>query len=480
MIDWLIYIMMICFSTSMLILVVDSIYVKIKQLRLTMAVIISIAALFSSLGILLLNWRPTPGVYLTIRPLESIFSTLYMIDSMGFVIILMILLISIFVVFYSKFYISPFDNVGPYFSLIILLVVSMIGVVVAGDLLALFLFWEGMSVCAYGLASYNKEDHLSLESTIKYLILAGTGSLMALLGVGLIYNETRSILISDLGKINLNFLGIGQLGLLFLFIGLGVEVAIFPLHTWLPDVYSSSHPPIASLFVGATKAASFYALVKVLQQIKPPEFSLTQLSLVVGIVAILTMLVGNLSALYQLNIRRLLAYSSIAHAGYVLAALSTISNLGFVAGIFHIWNYCIVKCGLFLLTGTISKKYEDSDLNKFIGIGSKDKLLGSLFGALSLAMVGSPPFGLFWSELLIVKSLLINGTVLSLALAISIVINIIISIGYYYRIINTVVLGTGNSLSIFYEKAMLVPVVILAGFSIATGLVPWIVIDWIT
>ncbi|MEM2690278.1 MAG: proton-conducting transporter membrane subunit, partial [Nitrososphaerota archaeon] len=288
MIDWLIYVMMICFSTSMIILLVDSIYVKIKRLRLLIAVTISLIALFSSLALLLLNWSLAPKQYYTIRPLESIFSTLYVFDNIGFVIVFMILLISISVVFYSKFYIGSSDNVGPYFSLIILMVVSMIGVVVAGDLLALFLFWEAMSICAYGLASFNKEDQLSLESTIKYLLLAGTGSLMALLGIGLIYNETKSILISDLGKLFSHNIGIGQLGLLFLLIGLGVEAAIFPLHTWLPDVYSSSHPPVTSLFVGATKATSFYALIKILQQIRLPEFSITQLNLVIGVIAILT------------------------------------------------------------------------------------------------------------------------------------------------------------------------------------------------
>lgn len=480
MIDWLIYIMMICFTTSMLLLIFDSIYVKVKRLRVIIAVIISLIALFSSLILLLSNWSPAPTQYYAIRPVESIFSTLYTFDNVGFVIVFMILLISISVVFYSKFYISSSDNVGPYFSLVILMVVSMIGVVVAGDLLALFLFWEAMSVCAYGLASFNKDDQLSLESTIKYLLLAGTGSLMALFGIGLIYNETRSILISDLGKLSLNNIGVGQLGLLFLLIGLGVEAAIFPLHTWLPDVYSSSYPPVASLFVGTTKATSFYVLVKILQQIKPPEFSILQLSLVLGVIAILTMLVGNFSALYQANIRRLLSYSSITHAGYILASISTMSSLGFIASIFHVWNYCIVKSALFLLTGTISRNYEESDLNRFIGIGGRDKLLGSLFAAHSLAMVGSPPFGLFWSELLIIKSLLISGTFMSFILAISIVINILISIGYYYKIINTITLGVGNSSNKIYDRIMLVPILMLTFLSLATGLMPWIVIDWIT
>lgn len=480
MIDWLIYIMMVCFSSSMFVLAVDSMYSKFKRWRLTIAMIISLIALFSSLMLLLWNWNPIPNQYLSIRPVESIFSTLYMIESMGFIITFMILLISISVVFYSKYYISPSDNVGPYFSLIILIVVSMIGVVIAGDLLALFLFWEAMSICAYGLASFNKEDQLQLESTIKYLLLAGTGSLMALLGIGMIYNEINSILISDLGKLSLNMLTVGQLGLFFLLLGLGVEASVFPLHTWLPDVYSSAHPPVTSLFVGATKAASFYVLIKILQQLSPPGTSITQLSLLLGTVAILTMLVGNLSALYQLNMRRLLAYSSITHAGYILASLSTLSSIGFIAAIFHVWNYGIVKSALFLLTGVINRKYDDADLNRLIGIGSKDKLLGALFAVLSLAMMGSPPFGLFWSELLIIKSLILEGTLLGTVLTISILINIVISIGYYYRIINTISLGTDSPSTISYARIMLLPVVILTFLSLATGLAPWIIITWIT
>jgi proton-translocating NADH-quinone oxidoreductase chain N len=475
--EWLINIMMVCFTSAMLVMIVDSMYIRFKKWRLTILSLISLVSLLSCLVLLLMNWAPLRGGYLSIRPLESALSTLYMIDSAGLVLTLLVLLISLFVVLYSKFYISQTDNVGPYFSLIILFVVSMIGVVVAGDLLALFLFWEAMSICAYGLASFNKEDQLSLESTIKYLVIAGTGSLTALLGIGLIYNETRSILISDLARINLGVLSIGQLGLLILIVGLGVEAAVFPLHTWLPDVYSSAHPSVTSLFVGATKATSFYAIIKILQRVTLPEVSITQLSLILGVLSLLTMVIGNFSALYQLNIRRLFAYSSIAHAGYLLASLSTLTSLGFIAGIFHLWNYGIVKSALFMLVGIINKKYDEADLNTLVGVGRKDKVVGALFAALSLAMMGSPPFGLFWSELIIINSLINSKSILGMVLAVGVVLNILVSIGYYYRVINTISLGPGGSGRVTYDRMMLLPIILLTTISLATGVAPWIIME---
>jgi len=475
--EWLLNIMMMCFTAAMTVMIVDSLHMRFKKWRLIIPLFISMSVLLTSIVLLLINWVPLHGQFLSIRPLESVLSTLYMIDSAGFVLTLLVLLISLFVVFYSKSYIGLSDNVGPYFSLIILFVVSMIGVIVAGDLLALFLFWEAMSICAYGLASFNKDDLLSIESSIKYLVIAGTGSLVALLGIGLIYNETRSILISDLTKLNLSVLSIGQLGITLLIIGLGVEAAIFPLHTWLPDVYSSAHPQVTSLFVGATKAASFYAIVKILQWLIVPEKTITQLGLILGVLSLFTMFIGNFSALYQLNIRRMFAFSSIAHAGYVLASLSMLNSTGFIAGIFHLWNYGIVKSTLFLLVGIVSKKYEDADLNSLIGIGRKDKIIGGLFAALSLAMMGSPPFGLFWSELIIIRSLITSESILGMVLAVSVVLNILVSIGYYYRVINSISLGTGGTTTVSYERVMLLPIMSLTALSLMTGIAPWLIID---
>ncbi len=479
--SWLLNIMMICFTVAMAVMISDAFLVRIKKWRLSVTFILTAASLLSSLTLLMINWSDVQGRYLFIRASESLFSTLYIIDSLGYIVILLILMISTIVVLYSKYYIDANENIGPYFSLILLLAVSLIGVVVAGDLLVLFLFWEAMSICAYGLASFNREDQLSLESTMKYLILAGSGSLIALLGIGLIYNEVGSLLISDINSINFSTSSIGILGILFLLIGLGVEIAIFPMQTWLPDVYASTHPPIASLFVGATKTTSFYAIIKILQQAISLDSSPTQLSLFLASLAILTMFVGNFSAFYQPNLRRLLAFSSIVHAGYALASISTLSTLGFIVGVFHLWNYGIVKSILFLLSGIISKKYEDADINRLAGIGNKDKMIGFLFAASSLAMVGSPPFGLFWSELLIIKSLFDAGGSFGFMLAISVIVNIIISIGYYYRIINTISLGVrvDNVPMPSYDRKMLIPIFVLISLSLTIGIAPWILLNLI-
>src|SRR5208337_2852754 len=151
-----------------------------------------------------------------------------------------VLAVGLAVSFYSWNFLSPTENAGPFFALLLFLILSLIGLIAAGDLLTLFLFWEGMSVAAYGLVAFKKEVAVSLEAALKYLFLAGTGSLIALFGISLIYSLTGSIQLKDLNLVFQKDPQLATFGLALLIIGLGVEAAIFPLHTWLPDAYSAA------------------------------------------------------------------------------------------------------------------------------------------------------------------------------------------------------------------------------------------------
>jgi formate hydrogenlyase subunit 3/multisubunit Na+/H+ antiporter MnhD subunit len=359
-----------------------------------------------------------------------------------------------------------------------LLVSSSIGIISAGDFLTLFLFWEGLSIAAYGLVSFERRD-ISLEAVTKYFFLAGAGSLVYLVGVSLVYSSIGSIRLADLPLLFASTAAgghvVGVAALLMILVGLGVEVAIFPVHTWLPDAYGAAPALTGALHGRVVNETLIFAMLKVIQPFVPSTGSSVLQGIQVTLVAfaVLTMLVGNFGAFGQGNLRRMLAFSSIAQMGYMLAALSTFSVLGLVAVTFQIWNHGLVKANFFMLTGVGGRKeFESADLDKLKGAGRQNRPLGVLFTASSLAMVGSPPFGMFWSEILVVQSLLLASTPLFSWVAVIVIANIVLSIGYYYRVINTVVFSeTSEPITNRPSRDMLPPTFLLA-LSILTGLIP--------
>ena len=440
-----------------------------------------------------LNWSSLTQT-MSIRPADADFASLYLVDKFSIFVIFTILAVGLAVSFYSTKFLTANENAGPFFALMLFLIVSLIGIVTAGDLLELFLFWEGMSVAAYGLVAFNKKVTVSLEAALKYLFLAGTGSLIALFGISIIYILTGSIQLRDLALIFQKDPQLAALGLLMLIMGFGVEAAIFPLHTWLPDAYSASPAPVSAVLAGIVTETAVFALIKIISPtftpltqtitpaLTPPMsqtqpigfFGLIQASLV--IIAVFTMLVGNLGALGQGNIKRMLSYSSIAHVGYMLAALATFSVVGVVAIIFHIWNHGLVKSSFFKLTGNKGKAYEDSELDNVKGLFHQDKVAGGMFALSSLGMLGVPPFGTFWSELLIIQSLLATQSLTFYALAVVVVFNIVFSVGYFSKIITSVAQKTDSTTKTVFSWPLMLSPLLLLLISLLTGFAPWLML----
>jgi len=434
---------------------------------------VSAAIMLFSISQLLWNWgeviKSGPG---SIQPLQSIFASLYTFSSLGNLVILAVLTAGVAVAVYTAMTLDPTKNVGPFYSLVMLLVLAAIGVISSGDLISLFLFWEGLSVAAFGLVSFERRD-ISLEAAMKYFFLAASGSLVYLYGVGLIYTSTGTVALAQLSTLVQSGGAEGLLGLLLVLLGLGVEVALFPVHTWLPDAYGSAPAFTGSLHGRVVNETLLFAMLKVVQPLVPGAGTgVVQVVQYVLIgVALLTMVVGNLGAFGQTNLRRLLAFSSIAQMGYMLAALSTFTVLGFVAVSFHIWNHGLVKSNFFLLTGVGGRnEYEDAELDRLTGAGRGDRGLGFLYAASSLAMLGSPPFGTFWSEILIVQSLLSAGGALFEWVAVGVLLNVVLSIGYYYRVLNRVVLTRSDSPGPKRGVLETVPSAALMALSVGTGL----------
>src|SRR5579875_2740476 len=464
------------FTFAAICLSADFILRKVRY-RIYYIALIAALAILSSIAITLTGWGGNLGKLVTSQPFASSFSSLYISDNF---IIFLVLLISLITTIYSAFWLRDDSNVGPFYAMLLLLTCSLVGVASSGDFLTLFLFWEGMSLSSYGLVSFRKNLDVTLEASLKYFFIVGLGSLLALFGISIIYSYTGSLQLGSLANLPLQNPEV-ILGLSMIILGFGAEGAIAPLHTWLPDVYSASPTPVAAMISGAVTGMGIFGPLKVLQPIitsggagLPINFKL-----LIATIGLVTMLIGNLAGLYQTNLRRMLGYSSIAQTGYILTALSTFTPLGLVAAVFTIWNHGILKSNFFTLVGSVEEGYEGGELSGLRGIARKNKLLGPLFVLSSLGMVGSPPLGLFWSELLIVESLVAAGGFF-IAFGASVALNIVISIGYYYKVINVVVFEDSGKEQFNSNIKQLSVSFALLTLSLITGLLPQLFLGLIT
>jgi len=479
--------MIILFAGAMLCLILDLGKRYVKIWRRDLAGIVCTGVLGFALADLLFYLRSGIIGPISIRPTDSSFASLYVVDKFGQFVIFTVLAVGTAVSFYSSRHLDPDDNVGPFNSLLLLLLLSLVGIVASGDLLTLFLFWEGMSIAAYGLVAFRKEVAVSLEAALKYLFLSGAGSLVALFGISIIYTLTGSIQLKDLSLVLQNEPQIGIFGLAMLIVGLGVEAAIFPLQTWLPDAYSAAPVPISATLAGIVTGTAVFALIKIVNPafMNPSVLLQVQISrliqtsqIILVAIAVLTMSIGNLGALGQSNLKRMLSYSSIAHVGYMLAALATFSVFGIVAILFHIWNHALVKSSFFMLTGNTGK--EDSELSSLKGLFGQNRSLGGMFALSSLGMIGVPPFGTFWSELLIIEALFATGSLTFYLVAVAIVLNIALSVGYFSRVITTVARDTHGVEKFEVSWRLTASPLFLLLLSLVTGFAPWLLLRMIS
>jgi len=428
------------------------------------------------------NWQQAIEVLATGKPIviglePSLLATTFTITELGVYISSIALLLSILISLYSIAYLSKEGSSALFQSLILLLYLSIYAVTVSGDLLTFFIGWEGMSVAAYGLVAFYKHSWEAIEATVKYLLMSGIGSLTALYGIALVYGLTGTLNIENFVKGFATVTPIGTLAIILIFIGFGVEAGVAPLHMWLPDAHPAAPSPMSALLSGIIIEVGSFAFIRLLGGILTLPSYLVLAQPILAVAAVATMFIGNLSALQQDDLKRLLAYSSIAQVGYILLGIATLTPAGFSASIFHIWNHALLKGMLFLLAGIVTFQIGTRSLTEMAGLGRKSPILAALFGLSALAMTGVPPFGLFWSEFLIVLSNLAVGSIILDAAVVLMLLNLLISIAYYFRVIRVVafakpsnVLDGNGALKI--PKLLLVPCVVLIALSLITGLYP--------
>lgn len=336
---------------------------------------------------------------------------------------------------------------GEYFALLLTLILGLNLLAVSVNLLMIYLSLELVSICSYMLAifQFNKK---STEGAIKYLLFGAMSSGFMLYGMSLLYGFTGSLEIYDQAFID-NLLKADPLLLLIVFTltvtGLFFKIAILPFHIWVPDVYEAAPTPIVAFFSVAPKAAGLLVLSTLSGVFMLPTMSKSSYSFhwidLLAILAISTILVGNLAALWQNNAKRLLAYSSIAHAGFLLIGLVAHNPLGLQSLIFYLGIYLFMNFGAFLFIEFFATYYVGSnkyDIREYQGLGIKYPFMGICITLIMIALTGLPPTAGFTAKLLIFSALWesyqTQGWDLLLTLFIIGLLNTAISLFYYLKI----------------------------------------------
>ena len=362
-----------------------------------------------------------------------------------------IFLISSFITILISLDTSELKNrsLGEYFTLITAMILGLILMTSSVDLIMIYLSIELVSIISFILAGYLRYKMISNEAAIKYVIYGAFSSGLMLYGFSLLYGlsgttklfEMNKVLFShDFSQINLSLI----VSFLLIIAGLGYKIAIAPFHFWTPDVYEGSPTPITAFFSVAPKAAGFALMVRFLNSLfgdVNPLNSENWISIegvpwqaILLLLSALTMIIGNLIAIQQENVKRLLAYSSIAHAGYILMGIPLLSKDGIFAVVFYIIVYLFMQLGAFYISIIIADKYKTENIEDYAGIGWQSPFLGILMSLFMFSLTGLPPTAGFIGKFYLFAAVINAGTQYYW-IAIIGVLNSVISLYYYMRIV---------------------------------------------
>ncbi len=325
-------------------------------------------------------------------------------------------------------------ELGEYYALILFATLGMMLMAAGSHLITIFLGLETMSISIYILAGIMREDRRSVEAALKYFLLGAFATGFLLYGMALIYGATGSFYLKEVASYiaSKNLLGNPMIlmSLAFLTIGFGFKIASVPFHMWTPDVYEGAPTSITAFMATGVKAAGFAALIRVFFSALPafrPDWTS-----IMWVIALATMTLGNIIAISQTNIKRMLAYSSIAHAGYILVAFVAGNDLGTSGILFYLMAYAFMNLGAFTCVILLGKKGEENTLiNDYAGVGFKYPLLAASMTIFLLSMAGIPPLGGFMAKFYVFSAAVKSKFYW---LAILGVLNSAISVYYYLRV----------------------------------------------
>ncbi|KPK99761.1 MAG: hypothetical protein AMJ91_06415 [candidate division Zixibacteria bacterium SM23_73_3] len=338
------------------------------------------------------------------------------------------------------------SNKGEYFGLILLSMVGMMFLASAGDLLTLYVSLELTTIPLFVLASYRKDEFKSTEAGLKYLILGGISSALLLFGISLIYGLTGTTFLTEVRTtLIVRFLSTGNvgpalvLGFIFMIAGFGFKLALVPFHMWVPDVYEGAPTPITAFLSVASKATGIAAFLRVFFH----AFLIFQVDwvMLMAVLAALAMIIGNIIALLQTNIKRMLAYSSIAQIGYILLGVVAASSRGVSSVAFYTFVYLFANMGAFITAIAFSHKTGSDEIKDYAGLSRRSPALAAMMAVFMLSLVGIPPLAGFMGKYYLFSAAIEQRYIWLVVIAI---LTSVISLYYYLNVVRQMYFQTST------------------------------------
>jgi len=371
-------------------------------------------------------------------------------------------------------------HAGEFYGLVLLSTVGMILMAASNELILFFLGIETMSIAAYILTGISRAQSRASEAAMKYFIIGSFATGFLLYGIALLYGATGS---THLGQISAFLVKpttdwpLYLVGGVFLFlVGLAFKVGVVPFHFWIPDVYEGAPTPVTGFMAVAVKAAAFAAWARILMdQLSPLD---TEWVSPLWLITILTMTVGNLLAVTQSSVKRMLAYSSIAHAGYLLIGVVAGGETGGQALLFYLLTYTAMTIGAFaVVTALADPENNREEYKHFAGLGFKRPFLGMAMAFFMLSLAGFPPLGGFAGKFYIFRSAIESGYTW---LAIMGVLNSLLSVVYYLRVIVMMYMEEGTIEAKGFKQSpyLYIAIAVAVAGTVYLGILPAAALEW--
>jgi multicomponent Na+:H+ antiporter subunit D len=360
-----------------------------------------------------------------------------------------------------------------FYATFLLCMSGLLGICVTGDLFNVFVFLEITSLSGYALISLGRTRRAPLAA-FQYLILGSIGATFILIGIGLLYQMTGTLNMADIAR----RLPLEQgprtivVAFAFLTVGLCVKMAVFPLHTWLPNAYTYA-PTVVTCFIAATATkVSVYAFVRLIYGIITPGFAFDSLPLdkELMLFALIGIFIASIAAIYQVNVKRLLAYSSVAQIGYILLGVTMATPTGLSGGIVHMFNHALIKGGLFMVVGCFALRLGSVRLSDWKGAGRTMPWTAAAWVIGGLGLIGVPLTAGFISKWLLLTSAFESGHG---SVGVLILLSSLLAVAYVWRVAETLYFAEPTKTTAAATEApwqMLIPTYLLIGGSIVFGI----------
>jgi multicomponent Na+:H+ antiporter subunit D len=406
----------------------------------------------------------------------------YVLDNLSAFMAVLITFVAFLSMFYSRqsFLKEVPDKIVPLYALILLLLAGLVGIVVTGDLFNVYVFLEIASLAAYAVMAIGSDK--APVAVIRYVIIGTVGACFYLLGVGFLYFATGSLNMADVANI-LPTLGDSRLvvaAAVFIVIGMALKMALFPFHIWLPDVYTYSPSGVITFVAPLMTKVGAYVILRMLISVFLPNY-LTETIPIMTVIAWLAaggFRVGSVMAIAQKDLRRMLAYSSVAQICYVALGIGLANPLGLIGAMLHIMNHAFMKGCLFQVSGGIRYRTGMIQIPRFAGLGRHMPWTMGAFTVAAISMVGIPPAAGFYSKwYLVLGSVAADNWVFVVVILLSSLLNAV----YFFRVLEKVYAtppGDDEAVNKAVDppKGMVVPMVVMAVGIIVLGIINVVVV----